>query len=89
VKRADLVARIAEVTGWPRAASDRAVRAMLTAMRSALRRGDAITLVGFGTFSVTRRRPRTIRHPRTGHPSQVPLRVARFKPSRELRRAVR
>lgn len=87
--RADLVARMAQASGWPRAASDRALRTMLIAVRSALRRGEPVTLVGFGTFSVARRRPRTIRNPRTGHPATIGGRTPRFKPSKELKRAIR
>ena len=87
--RADLGARIVEATGWSRAASDRALRSMLAAVRAALKRGESVTLVGFGTFSVARRRPRTIRNPRTGHPATVVGRALRFKPSKELKRAVR
>jgi DNA-binding protein HU-beta len=89
VTRAQLVTRMAEAAGWPRATSDRALRAMLGGVRAALKRGEAITLVGFGTFSVARRRPRTIRNPRTGQPATVAGRVPRFKPSKELRRSVR
>jgi DNA-binding protein HU-beta len=89
VTRADLVARMADAAGWPRATSDRALRAMLAAVRGALKRGETVTLVGFGTFSVARRRPRTIRNPRTGHPAVVGGRLPRFKPSKELKRAVR
>ena len=87
--RAQLVARMAEAAGWPRAVSDRALRAMLGAVRASLKRGDAVTLVGFGTFSIARRRPRTIRNPRTGQAATVGGRVPRFKPSAELKRAVR
>ena len=87
--RAQLVARMAEAAGWPRSVSDRALRAMLSAVRASLRRGDAVTLVGFGTFSVARRRPRTIRNPRTGQAATVGGRIPRFKPSAELKRAVR
>jgi DNA-binding protein HU-beta len=89
VTRADLVARMAEAAGWPRAVGDRALRTMLTAVRGALKRGEPVTLVGFGSFSVTRRRPRTIRNPRTGHPATIGGRAPRFKPSEELKRAVR
>jgi DNA-binding protein HU-beta len=88
VTRAQLVARMADASGWSRAGADRALRAMLAGVQQALRRGEAVTLVGFGTFSVARRRPRTIRNPRTGHQSQVAGRVPRFKASARLRRAV-
>ena len=87
--RAQLVTRMAAASGWPRAVSDRALRAMLGAVRGALKRGDAVTLVGFGTLSTTRRRPRTIRNPRTGQAATVGGRVPRFKPSAELKRTVR
>ena len=87
--RADLVGRMARAAGWPRAASDRALRAMLLAVRGALKRGEAVTLVGFGSFSVARRRPRAIRNPRTGQSFTIGGRAPRFKPSKELKRAVR
>ncbi len=87
--RAQLVARMAEAAGWPRAATDRALRAMLVGVRAALKRGEPVTLVGFGTLSVARRRPRTIRNPRTGQPASIGGRALRFKPSKELKQAVR
>lgn len=87
--RADLVLRMADASGWPKASTDRALRAMLTAMRNALRRGEPVTLVGFGTFSVARRRPRTMRNPRTGLAVTVGGRVPRFRPSEQLKHAVR
>jgi DNA-binding protein HU-beta len=89
VTRADLVGRMAEAAGWPRTVADRALRAMLVAVRGALRRGESVTLVGFGTFSLARRRPRAIRNPRTGQSATVGGRILRFKPSGELKRAVR
>lgn len=87
--RRDLVAQMAKATGWPKVGSERALRAMLAAIRTSLKRGDAVTLVGFGTFSVARRRPRTMRNPRTGQTVTVAGRVPRFKPSKELKQAVR
>jgi len=87
--RTDLVARMAEASGWPRTSTDRALRAMLAAMRNALRRGEPVTLVGFGTFSVARRRLRKMRNPRTGQAVTVAGRIPRFRPSKELKKAVR
>jgi DNA-binding protein HU-beta len=70
--RVDLVATMAAASGWTKADADRALRAFLASVRTSLKRGQPVTLVGFGTFSVTRRKPRR-----------------GFKPSRELKRAVR
>ena len=80
---------MAKAAGWSRAGSERAMRAMLGGMLASLKRGDAVTLVGFGTFSVARRKPRTISNPRTGKKITVAGRVPRFKPSKELKQVVR
>lgn len=87
--KADLVKRMATAADWPKAGTDRALRAMLASIRTSLKRGDPVTLVGFGTFSVARRKPRTMRNPRTGQSVTVAGRAPRFKPSKELRQAVR
>lgn len=88
--RAALVKRIATTTGWSHTVADRAVRSMLAGIRTALKRGDTVTLVGFGTFSAARRKARTMRNPRTGRTVTVAGgRLPRFRPSRELRQAVR
>lgn len=87
--RGDLVVHMAKAAGWPKAGTERALRAMLLAIRAALKRGDPVTLVGFGTFSVARRRPRTVRNPKTGQTVTVAGRIPRFKPSKELKQAVR
>ncbi len=87
--RVDLVNRMAPAAGLSRAAADRALRAMIASIRGSLKRGEAVTLVGFGTFAVARRKPRTMRNPRTGQAVAVASRMPRFKPSKELKQAVR
>jgi nucleoid DNA-binding protein len=87
--RSQLVVEMATAAGWTRPVADRALRSMLAAIRASLRRGDPVTLVGFGTFSATRRLPRTMRNPRTGKTVRVAGRIPRFKPSPELKGAVR
>lgn len=87
--KADLVVRMAAAANWSKAGTERAMRAALTGIRLALKHGEPVTLVGFGTFSVVRRKPRTMRNPRTGQPVTVAGRMPRFKPSKELKRAVR
>lgn len=80
---------MAQAAGWPKAGTERALRAMLAAIQGSMKRGDTVTLVGFGTFSVARRKPRTMRNPRTGHAITVASRIPRFKPSKELKQALR
>jgi DNA-binding protein HU-beta len=89
VTRVDLVNRMAPAAGWSKAAAERALRAMLAGIRGSLKRGEPVTLVGFGTFGVARRKPRTMRNPRTGQAVAVAGRLPRFKPSKELKQAVR
>lgn len=80
---------MAPAAGWSRAATERALRAMLLGIQRSLKRGEPVTLVGFGTFTVARRKPRTMRNPRTGQAMAVAGRLPRFKPSKELKQAVR
>ena len=80
---------MAPAAGWSKVATERALRAMLTGIRGSLKRGEHVTLVGFGTFGVARRKPRTMRNPRTGQAVAVAGRMPRFKPSKELKQAVR
>ena len=87
--KSELIVRMAQAAGWPKAGTERAFRAMLGSVRASLKRGDPVTLVGFGTFSVARRKPRTMKNPRTGQSVTVGGRTPRFKPSKELKQAVR
>lgn len=87
--KAELVTRMARASGWRKAPTERALRSMLAGIRASLKRGESVTLVGFGTFSVARRKTRTMRNPRTGQAVTVGGRIPRFKPSREMKQAVR
>ena len=88
--RADLVASMATASGWTKAAADRALRALLASIQGSLKRGQPVTIVGFGTFAVSRRKARKGKNPRTGQPMNVlGGRTPRFRPSKELKRAVR
>lgn len=90
MSRADIVASMATAAGWTKANADRALRALLASIRTSLKRGQPVTLVGFGTFSVSRRKPRKGKNPRTGQPMNVlGGKTPRFKPSKELKRAIR
>ena len=86
----DLIATIAQDTGATKSSAAATVEAMLEAMKRALKKGDAVTFVGFGTFKTTQRRARVARNPRTGDAIKIPKRrVVRFTAGKTLKSAVR
>lgn len=90
MNKAELVDCIAEETGLSKAASGRALEAMMSGVRDALCRGDHVTLVGFGTFLVGRRAPRNGRNPRTGRDIRIDgSKVAKFRAGKALKDAIK
>jgi DNA-binding protein HU-beta len=88
--KADLIAAMARAAGGTKVASRRALGAFLESVLITLRRGERVTLGGFGTFLVSGRAARIGRNPRTGKAIRIPAcRVPRFKPSRAFKSAIR
>ena len=89
MNKQDLIGQIADRAGLTRSDSSRAVETMLEVISSALKRGDEVRLVGFGNFSVTRRKASVGRNPRTGEPMQIKASSQpKFRPGRILKDAV-
>ncbi|MCD6082196.1 HU family DNA-binding protein [candidate division WOR-3 bacterium] len=89
MKKVDLAARIAEKAGISKKAAKAAVDAFMETVTEALGKGEKVTLVGFGSFVVRQRAPRTARNPRTGAPIRVPAKkVPKFVPGAKLRKVV-
>jgi len=89
VNKADLVEAVAKSADISKAAAERAVNASLNAITGALRKGQSVTLVGFGTFSVGKRAARTGRNPRTGAAIKIRAsKVPKFRAGKELKSAV-
>ena len=85
MNKADLIAEIAGAAEISKASAAKALDAATKAVAAALKAGDKVTLVGFGTFSVATRGPRTGRNPRTGvNIKIVAKKVAKFKPGKQL-----
>jgi DNA-binding protein HU-beta len=81
------MARDAKIT---KRAAEIALNSFIMGVRGALKRGERVSLVGFGTFLVGRRAARNGRDPRTGKPIKIgAMRVPRFRPGQALRDAVR
>ena len=90
MNKAELVARVARDTGLTRADVLRALDAVLDQVARALKRGEPVKLVDFGTFLVTRRKPRAAHNPHTGEAMKVPARRApRFSAGKGLKALVR
>jgi DNA-binding protein HU-beta len=90
MNKQDLVAKIARQTGATKASTAVAVDSLLQGITHALRKGEAITFVGFGTFRTTQRRARVAKNPRTGDAIKIPKRrVVRFTAGKALKTAVR
>ena len=71
MKKVELVEAVVEKAGLTKADATRAIDATFEAITEALKQGDKVTLVGFGTFGVSERAAREGRNPRTGAPVQI------------------
>ncbi len=90
MNKGELVARVAKDSGLTKADAGRALDAALDNITKALKKGEKVTLVGFGTFGVSRRRARAGRNPQTGAPIKISARrVPKFTAGKELKDAVR
>jgi DNA-binding protein HU-beta len=89
MNKTELIEAVADSADLSKAAASRAVDAMVESISDALREGDQVTLVGFGTFSVRERSARTGRNPQTGETIEIPAsKVPGFKPGKALKDAV-
>jgi DNA-binding protein HU-beta len=85
MNKADLINSISEKTGLTKTKSNQVLNALTESITESLSNGDKVTLVGFGTFTVSDRNPRQGRNPKTGEVIDIPAkRVARFKPGTGL-----
>lgn len=85
MNKAELVDAISAEAKMSRADAERALNAMTNNIGKALKKGDRISLVGFGSFSVSKRAARVGRNPATGKEIQISARkVVKFKAGTEL-----
>ena len=90
MNKAELVARVARDTGLTKADVLRVLDAALDQVGRALKKGEPVKLVDFGTFLVSRRRARAAHNPHTGEAMRVPARRwPRFAPGKALKATVR
>ena len=85
----DLIARVSDVTTLSRSDATRAVEAILETITSAMKEGDEVKIVGFGTFAVSNRAATTGRNPRTGEEIKIPAsKQPKFKAGKQLKDAL-
>ena len=89
MNKSELIDSIAASADIPKAAAGRALDAMIEAVEGALKKGDTVALVGFGTFSVKQRAARTGRNPKTGMPIEIAAaNIPSFKAGKALKDVV-
>ncbi len=89
MNKSELIEAVAKSSDLSKAAASRAVDAAVAAITGALKKGDSVTLIGFGTFKVTKRAARTGRNPRTGAELKIAARKAPgFSAGKALKDAV-
>jgi DNA-binding protein HU-beta len=85
MNKAELVAQVSEEAGITKTQANAALDSFIDTVTKTLKKGDKVTLVGFGTFSVSKRQARTGRNPQTGEAIKIKAKkVARFKAGKEL-----
>ncbi|PWG61431.1 HU family DNA-binding protein [Spiribacter halobius] len=89
MNKSELIEAVAQSADISKSAATRAVDAFVSSVTDALKEGDQVTLVGFGTFTVRERAARTGRNPRTGASINIPAsKVPGFKAGKALKDAV-
>ena len=90
MNKSELVEHIATSADLSKAAAARALDATITAIRTTLKKGGTVSLVGFGSFSVTKRAARAGRNPKTGAAIKIKAaKIPKFRPGKGLKDAIK
>ena len=89
MNKSELIEHIAKQADISKAAASRALEAVIGGVKQTLKKNNSVSLVGFGTFSVTKRAARTGRNPRTNQPIKIKAaKVPKFRPGKALKDAL-
>lgn len=90
MNRDEMIEKIAKDANCNKAQAERAMKSLFEGVANTLKKGEKMTFVGFGTFSISNRKARMGRNPRTGEPIKIAAaKVPHFKAGEKLKRAVR
>jgi DNA-binding protein HU-beta len=90
MNKQELIAKVVKDTGATKALAGKVLESAMEGIGKALKKGDSITFVGFGTFKTSIRKARTARNPRTGEPIKIAKRrVPRFSAGKALKDLVK
>lgn len=88
--KAELINRMADSAGINKVAATKSLNSLISGVIGALKKGQKVSLVGFGTFTTSKRKARIGRNPRTGDEIKIPaMRVPKFSAGKALKSAVR
>lgn len=89
MNKQDLIAAVADSASVTKAEAGKVIESVFDTITDTLKNGDEVRLVGFGTFSVTKRKASTGRNPRTGEPMKIKASAQpKFKAGKSLKDAV-
>lgn len=89
MNKAQLIERMAKESRMPKSACKASLESLIRTIKKALKQGDTVSLTGFGTFSVSKRKERVGVNPATGQKMRIPAKkVPKFKPGSALRAMV-
>ncbi|GGO93746.1 HU family DNA-binding protein [Stakelama pacifica] len=89
MNKQELIGQVADQSGLSKGDASKAVEAVFDSITGALKKGDEVRLVGFGTFSVSKRKASTGRNPRTGEPMTIKASTQpKFKAGKGLKDSV-
>lgn len=90
MNKAQLIESVSKVTKLTKVDAEMVINAALDSIKKSVKKGDDVTLIGFGTFTKTKRKARIGRNPQTGKEIKIPaMTVPKFRPGREFKDAIK
>lgn len=90
MNKGDLVGKIAKDVGLTKSKSEAAFNSIIGSITASLKKGHKVTIVGFGTFSIAKRKARVGRNPQTGLPIKIAAhKIPKFAAGSDLKKAIK